>query len=382
MKRVVILLILTVVSYPAVSGVFAQNWTQGPPLSAMPPTGVPMPVMAQPGTGPGPGPAFDPSCPPPNCGPSPCPPPCPPPTCGPPPCGPMPCGPARRYSLGCMVGWQANSDLGNIKFSSRGVPAFNLTDQRIDLQLDGVWLGASSRVELSDGMSVRVEYRHLFPSKKTVETVSPLRPAFPQTRTFSHGRYEWDVVDASAALDMACGISAIGGLRWDRMSLSLSHPPLSTSASLPIDFSSPSDQGDLSINSFQTYGGAEFAMTGCDGGILVRVIGSPWVPTTINYGMTFGSGNDHLPWIRDHMVVDSKWSSFMETSLYVSKKLACDITLGAFGLINVMWAHGEDNLTSTANLPGVEDKQRFDVDLNRRSLVIGGDVALAFPSPW
>ncbi len=220
MKRVVFLMILALVSCLGASAVFSQNWTPGPPPgSAMPQTGVPMPVM-----GPqGPMQPFDPSCCPP--------PPCPPPACGPMnPCMPAPCGPARRASVGGMVGWQLSDDIGGIKFSTHGSPDFNMTGQKINFKLNGVWAGISGRMELADCVSGRIEYRHLFPSTTQVDTITPLSEGPRGQRTFATTRYQWDVVDASAAINLACGVSAIGGFRWDTFYVFMSHPPVGVAA--------------------------------------------------------------------------------------------------------------------------------------------------------
>jgi hypothetical protein len=369
MKRVVSLLILALLLFPAAS-VFSQNWSPGPPMAPMPQTGVPMPVMGQPGPPmpmpgmgqpgpPMPMPGLDSAC-------------MPMPICQP----PMPCGMSnKRGSLGGMIGWQINNDMGNVKFSTKGAPVFYLTSEKLNLNNEGLWLGASGRAELSDCLSARLEYRHFFPSKKTVETLTPLQTQIAGNRTFNNCHLDWNVADVSAGYSVACGVSAIGGFRWDGFTLSLSHPPVID------DFSSSSDQGDFSINSFQPYGGAEFSWSGCDTGILIRAIGSPWVATTTKYGMTFGAGNLELPWIRDHILVNSKWSSFVEASLYVGKKLTCDITISGFGMVNTLWAHGEATFTATRDTPSLEIAAPFDMDLNRRSFIVGGNVAVAVQSP-
>ncbi len=368
MKRVVFLTILALVFCLGASAVFSQNWAPGPPpVSAMPQTGVPMPVM-----GPqGPMQPFNPSCCPP--------PPCPPPGCGPMnPCMPMPCGPTRRASVGGLVGWQLSDDIGGIKFSTQGTPNFFMTGQKINFKLNGVWAGISGRMELSDCVSGRIEYRHLFPSTTKVDTITPLSEGPRGQRTFGTTRYQWDVVDASAAINLACGVSAIGGFRWDTFYVFMSHPPV---VSL---LSSTGDQGDLTINCYQPYGGAEFALAGCDSGILFRIVGSPWMPSTIKYEMTFGPGGvteQQLPWIHDHMLVNSKWASFIEASVYYGKKVSDTITIGAFGLINNVTAHAEGSMNSTRNTPVLEMSEKFDVDLNRRAYAIGGNVAVAIPSP-
>jgi hypothetical protein len=367
MKRVVFLMILALVFCLGASAVYSQNWAPGPPpVSAMPQAGIPMPVM-----GPqGPIQAFDPSCCPP--------PPCPPPGCAPvDPCMPMPCGPSRRASLGAMVGWQVSDDIGGIKFSTQGSPSFNMTGQKVNFNLEGVWLGVSGRMELGDCVSGRLEWRHFFPSTTHVETITPLAIGPRGVRRFTTSRYQWDVVDASVGINVACGLSAIGGFRWDYFSVYMSHPPQVQM------LSSTADRGDITINFYEPYIGAEFALQGCDSGIMFRMIGSPWVPSSLKYGMTFGYGGteQELPWIHDRMNVNSKWASFVEASVYYGKKVSDSITLGAFALVNNVTSHSEGSLSSYRGIPEFDLSEKFDVDLNRRAYAIGGNLAVAVPSP-
>jgi hypothetical protein len=383
MKRVAFSLIVAVISCLTVSAVLAQDYRPVPAMPQMPPQAVPggMPM-----------PPFGMSRAPVPCPPLPCAPLPPPPlACGQPTqCVPsIPCAPiGKPFSVAGMVGWQVNSDLGHLRIGGRTGTVFNLATQRLDLEVDGLWVGASARMDLAGPMAFRAEYRHLFPSEKTLKTGTLGRIPNSHSRSFSKSQWGWDVVDGSLSFGVACGVSAVGGFRWDHFSVSMSHAPL-----LPA-FSSQTDQGDVTINSYQPYGGVEFAFTGCDSGILIRAIGSPWVSSSIDYGMTFGQGNTlQLPWIRDRIQVDSKWSSFTEVSIAVGKKINCDLTVGAFGMANVLWAYGDSKLTSHTNdflipgevapiaVPGQTESGQFDVDLNRKSFILGGNVAVKLPSP-
>lgn len=291
-------------------------------------------------------------------------------------CMPMPCGPTKRASVGALLGWQVSDDIGGIKFSTQGSPSFNMTGNKINFKLSGLWLGLSGRMELADCVSARLEWRHLFPSDTQVETITPLAEGPRGVRRFSTSHYQWDVVDASAAVSFACGVSAVAGFRWDTFYVYMSHPPV---VSL---LSSSADQGDLTINFYEPYIGAEFALQGCDSGIMFRVIGSPWVPSTLKYGMTFGPGTEQeLPWIHDRMNLNSKWASFIEASVYYGKKVSDSITLGAFALINDVASHSEGPLSSYRGVPQLDLSENFDVDLNRRAYAIGGNVAVSVPSP-
>lgn len=374
MKRVVSTMILALVFCLGASAVSAQPMTPGPPMAAMPQNGVPMPVMGQPGPMPGFDPSFcpppgPPPCPPPMCGPGPAP-------CGPMPCGPMmPCGPSRKSSLGALVGWQVSNDIGGMKFSARNSPIFFMCGQKLDFKLDGIWLGGSGRMELADGLTARVEYRHLFPSKAQVDTTTALREGGPGHRNFTKANYQWNVLDSSAAICVSQGMSALAGFRWDSFYVLMTH-----GGTVNL-YSSPADEGDLLINCYQPYAGGELSITNCDSGVLLRIIGSPWMPVNVKYGMTFGPGQEQLPWIRDRMVVNSKWGAFFEASLLYGKKVMDGVTLGGFAMFNSINACFEGDLTSYRGVPTAELSQKFDVSLNRVTLTIGGNVAVAIKSP-
>jgi hypothetical protein len=366
MKRVVFLLILALVSCLGASAAFSQGWTPGPPMSAAPQTGVPVPVMGQPCPMPMPMPMPDPSCMP------------------MPPCQPLPCGPTRSASAGALVGYQLNQDAGFIKFSSNGHHLIQKTGTKINLNLAGLLVGASTRVQMSDCAWVRAEYRHLFSNTNKVENVTTaLNVGDPGNRSFTNSHYYSDVLDGSVGYCVSPGVSVIGGFRWDSMYLVMNH-----TQAINL-FSSPVDEGDVTLSSLQPYAGAEFTWNGCDTGIMFKVIGTPWQSTSTKFGLTFGNGgNTERGPIRDSISATSKYASFVEATLSVAKKLSCNVSVGAFGMLTALSAHSEKNMSSTRlagldpTFPEVTVSYPFDVDMNRRNIVLGGNGAVSFNSPF
>jgi hypothetical protein len=362
MKRIVFLLILALVSCLGASAAFSQGWTPGPPLSAMPQAGGPMPIMGQP---------CLPGMPDQSCMPM-------------PPCQPMQCGPVRAASVGALVGYQINEDSGFIKFSTRGHHLIQKTGTKIKFNLTGLLVGGSARVQISDCAWMRGEYRHLFTNNNKVEDViTPLNIGDPGQRSFTGSHYYSDVVDGSVGYCLCPAVSLIGGFRWDSLYLFMNN-----TQAINL-FSSPDDQGDLTLSSLQPYGGAEVAWIGCDTGVMLKVVGSPWTSTSTKFGLTFGSGgNPERGPIRDSLSTTSKYASFVEVTLSVGKRFTKDLTLGAFGLMTALCAHSEPNMNSTrlAGLdpafPQVSVSYPFDVDMNRRNIVLGGNAAVSFASPF
>jgi hypothetical protein len=361
MRRVVFLMILALVSCLGAPAVFSQGWTPGPPISAMPQPGGPLPMMGQPGAMPG----MDPSC-------------LPMPTCM-----PQMCEPPKNGSIAGMVGYQINTDPGKIKFATRGHHLIQLTTQELDFVLNGVWVGGSARMEMSESVSLRGEYRHLFPTREQVHTRTTINVGAPGNRDFDTSRYNWNIVDGNAALCIGKGISLLAGCRWDLFEISMGN-----TGTIPL-LSSPVDEGNLTLSSIQPYAGAEFAWMMCDSGLMFRIIGAPWTTTYHNLGLTFGNGGvpDRGP-IRDSLVGDSRFGSLVEASIYYGMKVSCSVTVGGFAMLNMMTSHCEQNMdayryagTGPVALPAVSVSVPFDVDLNRLSFSAGGNVAVGFTSP-
>jgi hypothetical protein len=359
MKRVLFFVAVAVAYCLAPSAGLGQGWTPGAPPSAMPYADVTLPGMGQPGLMPDIGGSCAPM----------------------PQCGPMPCGPSRPASIAGLIGWQFASDPGGIKLSTRGHEVIDRTGTRLDFDLSGLWIGVSSRMQASEGVSVRGEYRHFFPSEDHCEdTTTYINTTAPIRRVFTRNNLHWNVLDGSVGCSVACGVSLLGGVRWDSFRVSLSHAPLIFAAS------SNEDEGDLTLSTIIPYGGAEFASIGCEWGMLLRIIGAPWMSTWTDYGLTYGNGGDFFRGpIRDRIQVSSKYASFVEASLHVGRKFSCNVTASAFGTFTSLFAHSKGDLESTLmpgfEIPGWSSSSPYDVDWTRCTVMLGGNVAVGFSSP-
>lgn len=343
MKRLVLMSVYALIIVFGAGFAGAQNWAPGLPMAPLPPPGMPMPM------GPGlPGPGF-----------------------GQPFCGPMPCGPGIDGSGGGMLGLQLNSDVGFLKISTQGLPVFTMYTEKVDVKLEGLWLGGSGRVAVSDGLRVRGEGRYFIPTKENAsETVSNFGQFAEAHRNFS-AKHSWYILDGSAGLDVAAGLSVLGGLRYEYFGAHLSKPP-----AVPT-FSDPSDEGDFKIGSIKPYIGFEFAWTSCDTGLLIRAIGSPWINCNYRLGMTYQTA---FP-LHASMHGDSTYATFSEIVVQVGKRLTDKLSVGAFVSVNSMSFHGESTLQATQQDPVLTTaSEKFDADFNRRYFTVGGNAALSFRS--
>ena len=272
------------------------------------------------------------------------------------------------------MAWQVNEELGKFKVTSQGEDLFNKTGTSIDLEANGIWVGAASRISWSDLLGVRVEGRYLIPTEdnKKVGTFTQLAVGNSAGRSFE-SKLDWALVDGCATLNPVKGFSLLAGVRWDSFYLKLSSPPNIA------NFSSHADEADLLASSIQAYGGFEWTWAGCDSGILMRVIASPWTFSHFNYGMTFGDPGAAFQPIRDYLQCDSKQASFLEIYLSYGFRLSKNMSIAGFGSVSTLNVLCETALDSTE--VGVRsESQPWDIDFQRQNYMLGGNVALAFGS--
>jgi hypothetical protein len=141
-------------------------------------------------------------------------------------------------------------------------------------------------------------------------------------------------------------------------------------------FSSISDESDLTISAVEPYLGFEAAWVGRRCALTLKGIGAPWVSTRTIFGMTFSDPTGQVLAVRESTDTVSKRAAFQELSLQLSIPMSCVGTVGAFAMVNNLWAHSEGDYNSTTGEQTLI--QTFDIDLNRTVYMIGGNVSLAF----
>ncbi len=350
MKRMVLFVSLIVLSL-CVTAVWAQVCAPGP-------MGPPMPLMPPPGPGNGI----------PNMGPAPQP-------LFPGPCMMPICKPPLSLSTSVVMGWQVNNDPVVAKFSTRGVDLFNATGIYQKFNLDGFWLGGSARLSSPDGWGLRVEVRNLFPSKDKVTTVVPMAVGLPGSRAFN-GNSAWRILDGTGSLQLAPNVSILGGVRYDFFDVTM------TGAPDIVGFSTTADRGDFTQQTVIPYVGFEGSWTGCTSGFMVRAIGSPVLVNWTKFGMTFGDPQ-RLPPIRDYYNDGaSKYGTFFEGSINYGHRFGQSFTIGAFASLQAQASHTERTMHAVRLEPDfLALSQTFDLDVSKRSAVIGGSVTMALSLP-
>ena len=148
----------------------------------------------------------------------------------------------------------------------------------------GLWLGVSNYCRIADRVGVIASGWYLFPTSGNAEEIySELADGFGANRVWSTNR-SWGWIDGALVLGSQCGLNLIAGFRWDSYSVRLSNP---TSANPPLRArGTPLDEADLTMNSYIPLLGTQFCCGGPCCGLLVRVVGFPWVPGHLRYGET------------------------------------------------------------------------------------------------
>ena len=147
----------------------------------------------------------------------------------------------------------------------------------------GLWLGVSNYCQIADRVGVMASGWYLFPTDGDAEEIYGFPNVAAGNRVWTTNR-SWGWLERMAVLGSPCGMNLIAGFRWDSYSVRFSNP---TSANPPDrPRGTPLDEADLTMNSYIPLIGTQFCCGGPCCGLLVRVLGFPWVPGNLRYGET------------------------------------------------------------------------------------------------
>ena len=162
----------------------------------------------------------------------------------------------------------------NLTGSPDGTFAFNADGYS---EPGGLWLGLSNYCQVSDRIGVMASGWYLFPAEgEAVETYS-VPPAGDRTWRTTRS---WGWLDGLLVLGSPCGLNLIGGFRWDSYSVRMKDPTGIAARGTPVD------EANLSFNSYIPLIGTRYRCGGPCCGLLVRVVGFPWVPGKVTFGET------------------------------------------------------------------------------------------------
>ncbi|HTY25524.1 MAG TPA: hypothetical protein VMC85_20510 [Desulfomonilaceae bacterium] len=280
-----------------------------------------------------------------------------------------------------FVGWEVRRDRDRRPFASTLDLTGNINGlgfQQINTDFSdpsGLWLGVSNYCQCSDNVGILITGWYLFPTGGDAQEnyLTNFGNGIIQSRTWSTNISRgW--IDAAFVLGSPCGLNLIAGFRWDSWNFQLKNPspvtPVSTFA-----IGTPSDEADLTLNSYIPLIGTQACWGGPCCGLLVRVVGFPWVPGNLRYDVTGIAGPN------TRLQVNGNYSTghFIEVFSEYSRTCPGFGCIGIFARFNYL---GVRTRTSPQILgivppPVVEDTE----GPRGTSWTLGGKVTLNFDTP-
>ncbi len=220
--------------------------------------------------------------------------------------------------------------------------------------LRGFWFGATKEVSLDAGPGFLVSGGVFVPRRVTgTWFTSPETSAF----SFEIPSYDWWYVDGLVKGRVCEDFELLAGFRWDHTSTRVNYSDNTTD--------------DYILNSYMPLIGTQVRQRFSNGSMLVRFVCAPVVFGTLKYHFWTGDGFSEF----GNFPLNTK-SSFWEVFADYRLKLAGDLHVGAFAKWN--WLRVR---TVNQNLSGsTTESVAWGVDI--RSWTVGGDVSLAFSSPF
>jgi hypothetical protein len=242
----------------------------------------------------------------------------------------------------------------------------------------GLWLGISNYCQLSDRVGIMASGWYLFPSSGDAEERNNigLGISFDETslgiqfglRKIWNTTRSWGWLDAMAVLGSPCGMNLMAGFRWDSFTVRLTDPRLVVGGvTLPLF-----GEADLTLNSYIPLIGTQYCCGGPCCGLLVRVVGFPWVPGNLRYGETDILG------LRLQANGNYDRGRFLEVFSEYSRKCGDNGCLGFFARWNYLEVRSHAKVEI---LPPIITA----VDISgpiRTSWTVGGKATLNFNTPF
>lgn len=207
------------------------------------------------------------------------------------------CDPGLRCCPSVYVGYEIGQSRDRkpfnfgLDFDPAALGTFRLNTDFSDP--GGLWLGVSNYCQLADKVGIIVSGWYLFPTHGDAEETYDEQPDGRGANRLWTTNRSWGWIDGALVLGSPCGMNLIAGFRWDSYSVRFSNP---ASANPPLaPRGTPLDEADLTMNSYIPFIGTQFCCGGPCCGLLVRVVGFPWVPGNLRYGETgFAAPNSRL----------------------------------------------------------------------------------------
>ncbi len=286
--------------------------------------------------------------------------------------------------LSFYVGW--GTDVANPKFAfdSGGAGVDSLSHR---WPLRGLWLGVAEKLNVGERCGINVEAWWLIPSTATgteesvVGITTFIAGAGSSPGVFFtvpaaisinwNTRPDWWYIDGRTVFKPSGGsFGVLAGFRYDHFSTRLEFP------SSPTGFVfDPSNQADITVNSYIPYVGFEYSCMGAGSGLCMRFIGFPWVPADVLHSETGEAG----PGLRGTSTGSfNSGRYFLEFFGEYSRTVFGGAGIGAW----FRWQDlsGRGPITTTINPGGFAISDAFTFD--RNTVAFGGKATLNFDLPF
>ena len=228
----------------------------------------------------------------------------------------------------------------------------------------GLWLGISNYCQIADRLGVMASGWYLFPAHGDAEEIYGFPNVAAGNRIWSTSR-SWGWIDGAMVLGPPYGMNLIAGFRWDSYSVRFSNP---TPANPPLPARGrPLDEADLTMNSYIPLIGTQFCCGEPCCGLLMRVVGFPWVPGNLRYGETGFLG------IASRLRAEGNYDRayFLEVFSEYSRNCSGFVCLGVFARWNYLDVRGHPNEALHVGFGPI-----------RSSWTVGGKFTVSFDTPF
>ncbi len=239
----------------------------------------------------------------------------------------------------------------------------------------GLWLGVSQYCQLGERLGIMASGWYLFPTTGDAPEYYDPIDIGQRLPTFVGDPRVWTANKSEGWIDGAlllgtCGMNLIGGFRWDSYNIQLKSP-VAPSFSLVAPRGTAADEANLTVNWYIPFLGTQACYGGPCCGVLVRVIGFPWVPGTVRYDET----GFFAPGTRLDTAANFDRAAFFEVWAEGSTNFGGLGCLGIFGRYN--YIDGRVSTTPTLIGAGIP-LSTYDFEIRRSSWTLGGKITFNF----
>ncbi len=273
-----------------------------------------------------------------------------------------------------LVGWMDARKGTRVSFDTKGLDVFDL------LNIDQIWsnrglfLGTSTHVALTSGLDLNLEGWVLVPHSTSAEFISifgPISGGISAQRSWKTDT-RWWFVDAFSTRTVVGGTVGVIGIRYDYHDVHFRD-----TINDPNFPSSETDTADVTISTVLPYFGLQYSTDGPRPNLSVRVIGCPWIISSVQQRQTWMTFNPTWGY-RDDFTARFSRGYFVELFAQYGYNFASNFQVGAFAKAQLLHGSGSTNYDTWAIHSGGFRSAPFNVTLERQTYILGAHLSVDF----